>query len=552
VKAAALFRARYGGAPDGVWLAPGRANLMGEHTDYNEGYVLPFALPEHIVAAAARRADGRLLLCSRQADSEVAVTVADLAPGSVTGWAAYPAGVAWALRESGCRLPGACVAIDSDVPQGAGLSSSAALECATALALTDLAGLVIPRGELAAIARRAENEFVGVPSGIMDQSASLLCRAGHALLLDCRSLEAAQVPLDPAAMGTAVLLVNTRARHELGGGEYGRRRAECEQAAGQLGIGSLRDLTDLAQLARLTDPVLRRRARHVVTDNRRVLEVVALLNSPSGSYRDIGQLVTQAHLSLRDDFEISWPQADAAVEAALEAGALGARMMGGGFGGSVLALVPAAADGAVRAAVAAAFARHAWPEPEFLDAAPSAGARRLSLRPFRGEANVAVRDAAVKLAGELAELLSAGSSIALKATVRRRRGVAEPLAPGVVQPDVVCGPAGAEDGEDAGGGEDQGDDVVGGEGKPKKRGRREVVECTCEPPRRLQLNPKADQGPSAAPGPHTCTNSMSARWQKTRQDAAWWPRFITSWCGPPAASHPLRHSRRPEEGRNWP
>jgi galactokinase len=370
VRAAELFRARYGRAPGGVWQAPGRANLMGEHTDYNEGYVLPFALAQHVVVAAARRADGRLLLCSRQADSE-----------------------------AGYRLPGACVAIDSDVPEGAGLSSSAALQCATALALTELAGLAIPRGELAAIARRAENEFVGVPSGIMDQSASLLCRAGHALLLDCRSLDVAQVPFDPAATETALLLVNTRARHELSDGEYGRRRAECERAARQLGIGSLRDLTDLAQLARLTDPVLRRRARHVVTDNRRVLDVVALLNSPSGSYRDIGQLVTRSHLSLRRDFEVSWPEADAAVGAALEAGALGARMMGGGFGGSVLALVPAAADGAVREAVAAAFARHAWAEPEFLDAAPSASARRLSLRLFRRQANAAVRDEAAKPSG---------------------------------------------------------------------------------------------------------------------------------------------------------
>ena len=383
MKAAELFCARYGRAPDGVWLAPGRANLMGEHTDYNEGYVFPFALPQHIVAAAASRADGRLLLCSRQGGGEVAVTVADLEPGSVTGWAAYPAGMAWALREAGYPLAGASVAIDSDMPQGAGLSSSAALECATALALTELAGLVIPGGELAAIARRAENEFVGVPSGIMDQSASLLCRAGHALLLDCRSMEFAQVPFDPAATGAALLLVNTRTRHELTDGEFGRRRAECEQAARQLGIGSLRDLTDLAQLARLTDPVLRRRASHVITDNRRVLDVVALLNSPSGSYREIGRLMTQAHLSLRDDFEISWPEADTTVDAALEAGALGARMMGGGFGGSVLALVPAAAVGVVREAVAAAFARHAWPEPEFLDAAPSASARRVSLRLFR-------------------------------------------------------------------------------------------------------------------------------------------------------------------------
>ena len=262
--AAELFRARFGGAPDGVWLAPGRANLMGEHTDYNEGFVLPFALTQATTAAAARRTDGRLLLCSRQEPDEVLeIALDELAPGTVTGWGAYPAGVAWALRSAGYRVPGACIAIDSDVPAGAGLSSSAALECATALALTELDGVAVPRGELAALARRAENEFVGVPSGIMDQSASLLSQAGHALLLDCRSLDHSQVPFDPAAVGSRLLLINTRARHHLGDGGYGRRRAECEEAARLLGVSSLRDVTDVGDTARLADPVLRRRARHV-------------------------------------------------------------------------------------------------------------------------------------------------------------------------------------------------------------------------------------------------------------------------------------------------
>jgi galactokinase len=410
VRAAALFRERFGGEPDGVWLAPGRANLMGEHTDYNEGFVLPFALGQGVTAAASwnpDRAGRRLTVCSRQEPGDtVEVDLDGLAPGRVTGWAAYPAGVAWALEAVGHRVPGACIAIDSDVPAGAGLSSSAALECATALALTSLAGLDVPRAELVTIARRAENEFAGVPTGIMDQSASLLCRAGHALLLDCRTLETSQVPFDPAAGGAGLLLINTRARHELADGEYGRRRAECEEAARRLGIRSLRDLTDLADTGSLTDPVLRRRVRHVFTDNQRVLEVVALLRASPGpsadTYREIGRLLTQAHASLRDDFEVSWPEADAAVEAAVRAGAYGARMIGGGFGGSVLALVPAAADGPgaspgsspgsgpgsgpdsgpgsgpVRDAVTAAFARHGWTAPEFLDAAPSDSARQLS------------------------------------------------------------------------------------------------------------------------------------------------------------------------------
>ena len=384
MKAASLFQERFGGEPDGVWLAPGRANLMGEHTDYNDGFVLPFALGQGITVAAARRNGRRLTLCSRQEPADmVEVDLDGLAPGRVTGWAAYPAGVAWALAAAGHRVPGACLAIDSDLPVGAGLSSSAALECATALALTSLGGLDVPRGELVTIARRAENEFAGVPTGIMDQSASLLCRAGHALLLDCRSLETSQVPFDPAAAGAGLLLINTRARHALANGEYGQRRAECEEAARRLGIPSLRSLTDLADTDSLTDPVLRRRVRHVVTDNQRVLVVVALLRAPSGpsadTFREIGRLLTQAHASLRDDFEVSWPEADAAVEAALAAGAAGARMIGGGFGGSVLALVPAAAAcGPVRDAVAAAFARHGWTAPEFLGAVPADSARQVS------------------------------------------------------------------------------------------------------------------------------------------------------------------------------
>jgi galactokinase len=393
-RAAELFKGRFGGAPDGVWLAPGRANLMGEHTDYNDGFVLPFALSQATTAAAARRTDGRLLLCSRQEPDDVLEIALDgLAPGTVSGWGAYAAGVAWALRSAGYQVPGACIAIDSDVPAGAGLSSSAALECATALALTELAltelapaeldGAPVPRGELAAIARRAENEFVGVPSGIMDQSASLLSQADHALLLDCRSLDRSQVPFDPAAAGSRLLLINTRARHDLSDGGYGRRRAECEEAARLLGVSSLRDITDAADTARLADPVLRRRARHVVTDNQRVLQVTGLLRSSPGdrpdTYREIGRLLTQAHSSLRDDFEISWPEADAAVEAALAAGALGARMMGGGFGGCVLALVPEAASGPVRGAVSEAYAWHGWTAPEFLDAVPSDHARRLAL-----------------------------------------------------------------------------------------------------------------------------------------------------------------------------
>lgn len=376
--AAAWFAECYGGPPAGIWFAPGRVNLIGEHTDYNEGWVLPFALDLGVLVAASGRDDGMLEARSRQAPAAPAVArAASLAPGTVTGWAAYPAGVAWALRQAGQPAGAASLAIDSDLPQGAGLSSSAALECATALALTWLAGAELPRPRLAAVARQAENDFVGVPSGIMDQSASLLCEAGHALLLDCRTGDTAAVPFDPAAAGLRLLIVDTRARHELTGGDYASRRAECEAAAAELGVASLRDVSgDSDRLAGLADPVLRRRARHVITDNQRVHAMVGLLRD--GAVGQIGPLLTASHASLRDDFEVSWPEADMAVETAVAAGALGARMIGGGFGGSVIALVPADREDAIRAAVPAAFGRQGWAEPAFFNAVPSSSARRLT------------------------------------------------------------------------------------------------------------------------------------------------------------------------------
>jgi galactokinase len=345
--------------------------------DYNEVFVLPFALGAGVSAAVSRRADRRIALTSRQAGGgPVLLSVDTLEPGSAGGWAAYAAGVAWALREAGCPVGGADVAVDADLPMGAGLSSSAALECSVALALTELYELVVPRRELAALARRAENDFAGVPTGIMDQLAALLCRAGHALLLDCRTGTGTAVPLDPAAAGLALLVIDTRARHMLADGRYAARRQACADAASMLGVRSLRDVTgDAGALARLADPVLQRPARHVISENRRVLAAAELLRA--GDPAGIGGLLTASHLSLRDEFEVSWPQADAAVEAAVGAGATGARMTGGGFGGSVIVLVPADRGGQVRRAVTERFARHRWPAPRYLDAVPSAGARRM-------------------------------------------------------------------------------------------------------------------------------------------------------------------------------
>ena len=363
-----------------VWFAPGRANLMGEHTDYNEGFVLPFALAQGVTATATARDDGRLVLSSRQKPAEpVTLALDSLAPSLVAGWAAYPAGVAWSLRAAGLDIAGASIDVDSDLPVGAGVSSSAALECSVALALCSLSGLSVPRGELAAIAKRAENEFVGAPTGIIDQSAALLCQADHAMLLDCRTLATTQVPFQPADAGAVALVVDTRVTHALVNGEYAARRAECEEAARLLGVPALGLVTDPAETELLADPVLRRRARHVITDSLRARAIAAALQdtSPSDSYPLTGKLLAEGHASLRDDFEVSWPQADVAVDAAIEAGAYGAKMIGGGFGGSVLALIPGERVPAVRAALTESFAALGWTPPEFLDAVPSPAARRL-------------------------------------------------------------------------------------------------------------------------------------------------------------------------------
>jgi galactokinase len=375
--AGGLFARQYGREPDGVWFAPGRVNLMGG-PDYTETFVLPVTLGTGVRAAASRRGDGRLSLVSRQAGGEpVVLSVDALEPGSVDGWAAYPAGVAWALREAGYLPGGADVAVDADLPAGAGLSSSAALECAVALALTELHEVAVPRRELAALARRAENVFVGVPTGIMDQIAALLGRAGHALLLDCRSGTAEPIPFDPVAAGLTLLIIDTRVRHALGDGRYAERRRACEQGAAALGVRSLRDVTDDRELDRLDEPSLRRACGHVVAETRRVLRAAELLRA-GGREQAIGELLTVSHDSLRDQFGMSWPQADEAVAAAVEAGAAGARMTGGGFGGCVVALVPAGRAGQVRGAVTERFARHDWPAPRYLDGVPSDGGRRLT------------------------------------------------------------------------------------------------------------------------------------------------------------------------------
>jgi galactokinase len=362
-----------------VWAAPGRVNVIGEHTDYNDGFVLPIALDRRAVVTARRLAAPEPLwtVSSTWAEDRVTITADDLRPRAVAGWAAYVAGVIWALREDGTDVPGAELSIDSDVPVGAGLSSSAAIECAVLGALVDLAGADLPRQRRPRLAQRAENEYVGVPTGIMDQSASILCTAGHALFLDCRSLDAVQVPFDLAAAGLALVVIDSQTPHAHVENEYAQRRRACEAAAAALDLPALRDVTDLdAALARLPDDVVRRRVRHVVTENARVLATVDALRT--GDWAQVGTLMTESHISMRDDYEITVPTVDLAVEVALTNGALGARMTGGGFGGCVLALVPASQAQAVRSAVAQAYDHAGFAAPVSFLATAGPGARRLS------------------------------------------------------------------------------------------------------------------------------------------------------------------------------
>ncbi|MCQ9135318.1 galactokinase [Streptomyces hilarionis] len=371
----------YGARPDGVWAAPGRVNLIGEHTDYNDGFVMPFALPHTAVAAVSRRTDGVLRLHSADLDTGVAeLRLDELAPESDKAWTAYPAGVVWALREAGHPVTGADVHLSSTVPSGAGLSSSAAIEVVVALALNDLFALGLQGWQLARLCQRAENVYVGAPTGIMDQTASACCEDGHALFLDTRDLSQKQIPLDLAAEGLRLLVVDTRVTHAHSGGEYGKRRAGCEKGAALLGVDALRDIAyaDLdAALDRLgDDEEIRRLVRHVVTEDQRVEQVVALLES-GGDTRAVGPVLTAGHASLRDDFRVSCPELDLVVDTALAHGALGARMTGGGFGGSAIVLAEATDVEALTKAVGEAFAAAGHTSPRVFEAVPSAGARRL-------------------------------------------------------------------------------------------------------------------------------------------------------------------------------
>jgi galactokinase len=367
------------------WRSPGRVNLIGEHTDYNDGFVLPLAIPAGCTATVSELDDPVVEVTSAQRHGVVEVPLPELAPGCLavgSEWAGYAVGVVWALRERGHVVPGLSIAVDGDVPAGAGLSSSAALECAVAAAVADVAGLGLQRGELVSVSRQAENDFVGAPTGGMDQLASVFGEPGHALLCDMRSLDVEPVPFDLEAAGLTLLITDTRAPHQLTDGPYGQRRAACEEAARRLGVRALRDvgIEELEhELARLDDDVLRRRTRHVVTENDRTLACADLLRT--GQLRAIGGLLTASHASMRDDFDITVPEVDLAVEVMLAFGARGARMTGGGFGGCVLALLEPAQARAATAGVTAAFAGRGYRLPSSFGVTASGGTHRLVVDP---------------------------------------------------------------------------------------------------------------------------------------------------------------------------
>ncbi|MDE2591860.1 MAG: galactokinase [Actinomycetales bacterium] len=379
---AAEFEARFGYAPAGVWSAPGRVNLIGEHTDYNEGFVFPFAINRRTYAAIALRADGIARVASAFSADAHEVPLDKIKRDESLDWAAYPLGVAWAINRMATELgrdfsaAGFDCFIESDVPVGAGLSSSAAIECAVATGLNELWDAGLTRSELARAGQLGENEIVGAPTGIMDQSASLLGVADHGVFLDCRSLEAEVVELGFARDGLELLIIDTKVAHRLVDGGYASRRAACEDGAAIMNVSSLRELTesDLAAAEAAMTNVTYRRVKHVVTENARVLETVRRLQETGP--RSIGELMYASHKSMRDDFEISVDELDTAVETALRHGAVGARMTGGGFGGAAIALTPIERISEVTNSVYAEFEACGYARPDVFAVSAAEGATR--------------------------------------------------------------------------------------------------------------------------------------------------------------------------------
>ena len=371
------FLETFGEEPDLVAAAPGRVNLIGEHIDYSEGFVLPFAIKDRTLVAARKRDDSTVRVASAQRRNKiVTVDISDVKPGLKGEWERYALGVLWSMGvKSGVDLM-----IDGHVPLGAGLSSSAALECSVATAMNHLFDMGFNLEELARLTQKAENQYVGVPCGIMDQSVSLMATNGFALLLDCRDLSTRNIPFDVASHGLELLIIDTQAHHALTDGGYAERRASCESVAAKLHVKSMRELT-ITQLDSSRDLLSETeyiRARHAITEMKRVLDCVEALSS--GDFVKVGQLLNQSHLSLRDDYNVSCPELNAAVEASLVAGALGSRMVGGGFGGSAIALIQASKTSETIGVVEKAFADKKFKAPRFFTSLPSQGAELLSRR----------------------------------------------------------------------------------------------------------------------------------------------------------------------------
>jgi galactokinase len=371
------FLETFGAEPDLVAAAPGRVNLIGEHIDYSDGFVLPFAIKDRTLVAARKRNDSTVRIASAQRRNKiVTVDISTVKPGLKGEWERYALGVLWALGVK----EGVDLLIDGHVPLGAGLSSSAALECSVATAMNHLFDLGYNLEELARLTQKAENQYVGVPCGIMDQSVSLMATQGSALLLDCRDLTTKNIPFDVASSGLELLIIDTQAHHALTDGGYAERRASCESVVAKLGITSLRELSmeQLQNSRGLLTETEFVRARHAVTEMKRVLECVDALSK--SDFEKVGQLINQSHASLRDDYTVSCPELDTAVEAALAAGALGSRMVGGGFGGSAIALIQASKTTETIKAVEKAFASKGFKAPRFFTSLPSQGAELLSRR----------------------------------------------------------------------------------------------------------------------------------------------------------------------------
>ncbi|MEN9542882.1 MAG: hypothetical protein RJB54_271 [Actinomycetota bacterium] len=372
---AQAFETSFGTKPEVIAQAPGRVNLIGEHIDYSQGFVLPFAIDAVTKSAIRKRDDDQIRIVSAQHPEEmIHSSILEMQQRGGTGWSRYILGVVWALEiKNGLDLY-----VDGRVPLGAGLSSSAALECSVATALNHLFELGKSSTELAQLTQRAENQYVGVPCGIMDQSVSLMAKSGYALLLDCRDLSTQQIPVDFAGAGLRLLIVDTRAHHALIDGGYAERRASCESVAAKLGVVSMREL-EMQQLERDQDKLTSvefQRARHAVSEIARVLKAVESLRAKQ--FLDFGELLNQSHISLRDDYTVSCPELDLVVDTANANGALGARLVGGGFGGSAIALIKEEDAGKISLAIEKAFADAGYQAPRFFDSLPSDGAKVIS------------------------------------------------------------------------------------------------------------------------------------------------------------------------------